>query len=62
MNQMSARIDMLNPHQVKIKPKAQNLPSIGSNISSRVCLTVGLESRSGIGRSNSIAEEGESGE
>jgi len=26
MNQMSARINMLNPHQVKIKPKAQYRP------------------------------------
>jgi hypothetical protein len=34
---------MLNPHQVKIKPKTQNRPSIGSRISSSVCLAVGLD-------------------
>jgi hypothetical protein len=26
MNQISARIDMLHPHQVEIKPKTQNRP------------------------------------
>jgi hypothetical protein len=26
MNQISARMDMLNPHQVEIQPKTQNRP------------------------------------
>ncbi len=53
MNQMPARIDMLHPDQVKIKPKTQNRPSIGSKMSSRVCLAVGLDDESGTSHRNS---------